>query len=221
MNQTIDIRALSASLNGAFPRLDGTDQRIAIATYRLLARGRAATTHEISKTVGLAGDELAARMRTWPAVFRDGSGAVVGFWGLSPSDVSPHTLDLNGVQLWAWCAWDTLFLPARLGSRIHVRSLCPVTHETIELDVEPDRIEEAPKDVVVSFLSPDNRFDGDVITNFCHFIHFFASRGAGEQWVAAHSHTFLLSLSEAFELARLANGLFADVLPPIVSPTSR
>jgi hypothetical protein len=36
---TLDIHDLADALIGAFPRLDATDQRIAIATYRLLARG--------------------------------------------------------------------------------------------------------------------------------------------------------------------------------------
>ena len=58
---------------------------------------------------------------------------------------------------------------------------------------------------MVSFLSPEGRFDGNVITSFCHFIHFFASRRAGEQWIARHPGTFLLSLADAFELARLSN----------------
>ena len=213
--KTVDIHALAAAVNGAFPSLDATDRRIAMATYRVLARGVTATTAAVADTAGVAAADVAARMAHWPAIFRDNSGAVVGFWGLSYTEVSPHTIQLDGVKLWAWCAWDTLFLPARLGSQLHIRSICPVTGRTIEIDVAPDRIVQAPSDVAVSFLNPDNRFDGDVITGFCHFIHFFASRAAGVEWVAKHSGTFLLSLAEAFELARLVNDRFADALPPL------
>ena len=45
----------------------------------------------------------------------------------------------------------------------------------------------------------------DVIESFCHFVHFFSSRDAGETWTAEHDGTFLLSLEEAFELGRMVN----------------
>jgi alkylmercury lyase len=118
----------------------------------------------------------------------------------------PHELLVGEVKLWAWCAWDTLFLPARLGAVIEVRSVCPVTNEMVKLRVAADHLESvAPDGVVVSFLSPERRFDGNVITTFCHFIHFCASQRAGEQWIEQNPETFLLSLPDAFELARLSN----------------
>ena len=69
-----------------------------------------------------------------------------------------------------------------------------------------------PDGVVVSFLSPERRFDGNVITSFCHFVHFFASRQGGEQWVERHPGTFLLSLPDAIELARLSNLMLAKAI---------
>jgi len=78
MKQTIDTGTLSASLHRAFPRLDRTDQRIGIATYRLLAGGRAVTTHQIAETLpSTARFALHRHVRTraddsllvlWPAV---------------------------------------------------------------------------------------------------------------------------------------------------------
>lgn len=58
---------------------------------------------------------------------------------------------------------------------------------------------------MVSFLVPEGSFDADVVQSFCHFVHFFVDREAGERWVAAHEGTFLLPLDEAFELGRLTN----------------
>ena len=60
---------------------------------------------------------------------------------------------------------------------------------------------------IVSFLLPNRDFDADVIQSFCHFVHFFASAEAGQDWTAEHPGTFLLSLEEAFELGRLVNAL--------------
>ena len=45
----------------------------------------------------------------------------------------------------------------------------------------------------------------NVVTSFCHFVHFFPSRQTGESWVEKHAGTFLLSIHEAHVLARLKN----------------
>lgn len=210
---TINLRALADGLSGALPRLDAIDQRIAIATYRVLAHGLPASLEEIGAAADSTPAEVERRLGAWPAVFRDPEGRVIGFWGLTVNEMPPHELQVDGVKLWAWCAWDTLFLPARLGAVLEVRSVCPITGATVELRVASDHIESVvPDSVVVSFLSPERRFDGDVITSFCHFIHFFASQRAGEQWIERHPGTFLLSLADAVQLARLANLSLAPMM---------
>ena len=65
----------------------------------------------------------------------------------------------------------------------------------------------------MSFLPPGGPFDSGVIESFCHFVHFSASRQAGEQWAAGHPGTFLLTFGEAADLAARANRrMFPDVL---------
>ena len=77
MNETaasaVDLRELADALSSAFPRLDATDQRIAIATYRLLARGRPASMEAIAAAAGVTPAEVDVRLGEWPAVFRDGN----------------------------------------------------------------------------------------------------------------------------------------------------
>jgi alkylmercury lyase len=124
---TVDIRELADALTSAFPRLDATDQRVAIATYRVLARGSRASLEAIAAEAEVTPADVEERLNAWPAVFRDGEHQVVGFWGLTVAEMPPHELTVGGVKLWAWCAWDTLFLPARIGAELEVRSVCPVT----------------------------------------------------------------------------------------------
>jgi alkylmercury lyase len=45
----------------------------------------------------------------------------------------------------------------------------------------------------------------DIVNTFCCFVHFFPSRPAEENWVAQHPGTFLLSIEEAYALARRKN----------------
>lgn len=210
-----DVQELAQAMTGALPLLDDQDQQVAISLYRLMASGRPVSPAQIAAASGSTEPHVEKVLDTWPAVFRDGDDRVVGFWGLTTAEMPPHEIEADGVRLWGWCAWDTLFLPELLGRTVQVRSVCPSSQMTIGLRVAPDRVESAaPDGVIVSFLKPDGPFDSDVITSFCHFVHFFASSALGEQWVQGHPGTFLLSLPDAFELAHISNRRFATALQP-------
>jgi alkylmercury lyase-like protein len=58
---------------------------------------------------------------------------------------------------------------------------------------------------VLSFLAPERPFDADVVRNFCHFAHFFASQEAAGEWTARHPGTFTLSLEQGFTLGKRIN----------------
>lgn len=199
--------ALAEAVAKAEPDFDGPARRVAVATYRRLGEGTPAPVTEIAERAGESVELTEQLLGSWPGVFRAGGGGVVGFWGLTISELVPtHAIEVEGRRLFAWCAWDTLFLPGILGAEAHVESTCPVTKATISLVVHPDGVAQTSHSgAVVSFLLPSTDFDADVIQSFCHFVHFFASREAGESWTAEHPGTFLLSLGDAFELGRLVN----------------
>jgi hypothetical protein len=58
---------------------------------------------------------------------------------------------------------------------------------------------------VLSFVRREQPFDADIVTTFCHLVHFFASRDAGAAWTAQHPGTFVLSIEEGAQIARLVN----------------
>jgi alkylmercury lyase len=212
-HKTLD--ELAEAVATALGDLDPAGQRLAIALYRLLAVGRPVAAADLAAAAGLGEPRVTETLSGWPAVFTDGQGRVTGFWGLAISELSPaHRYQSGGQVLYAWCAWDTLFLPARLGQAARVTSACPVTGELIQLTVTPEGVTETSHpEAVVSFLLPGGPFDSSVIESFCHFVHFFASRQAGEQWAARHPGTFLLTLAEAADLATRGNQrMFPDVL---------
>jgi len=141
---------------------------------------------------------------------------VVGYWGLAipAAYASPHRFTINGKSLSAWCAWDTLFLPQLLGHTAEIESTSPAGLR-VRLTVTPERVEEVePIGAQMSFLLPDcTGVQKDVLTTFCHFVHFFPSREVAESWLAQHARTFLLSIHEAHVLARLKNeAQYRDVL---------
>jgi alkylmercury lyase len=212
-HKTLD--ELADAVAAALPDLDPAGQRLAIALYRLLAAGRPVATADLAAATGLGEPEVARTLRSWPAVFTDSQDRVTGFWGLAITELSPaHRYESGGQVLYAWCAWDTLFLPGRLGQAAHVTSACPVTGNLITLTVTPAGVTgTSHPEAVVSFLTPGGTFNSQVIESFCHFVHLFASRQAGEAWAAAHPGTFLLTLGEAAGLAdRVNQRMFPGVL---------
>jgi alkylmercury lyase len=200
---TID--QLSAALNAAAPTLDADDRSLARALYRALATGEPATEGTLATTVDRSTNDVRATLASWPGVYRDDADRIIGFWGLSLVEM-PHTLNINGTQLFAWCAWDTLFLPAVLDATARIESRDPHNGHTVRLTVDSDRVtDRSYPGMVVSFVLPEAPLAGDVIADFCHYVHFFTDGRSASAWTAAHDGTFAVDLDDAFELGRRWN----------------
>ncbi len=133
--------------------------------------------------------------------------------GLSMND-HPHKFTVGGVEMAAWCAADTLFLPAMLGQTAPVESESPLSKETVRLTVSPEGVQTSqPADAVVTIVVPkktDMSSVASIWMTFCHHIFFFASRSEAEQWASGRDDIEILSLEEGYELAQQ---LWSDVLP--------
>lgn len=199
---------ISVALTAAFPKLSALEERAAFALYRLLAEGTPVTTYQISVASGVACDAVQEMLGKWHGVDRNPHGAVIGFWGLTISDTK-HRLRIRGRQLYTWCAWDALFLPALLDSPALVESACPVSTQRIELEITPAGVQAVrPATSVLSFLIPRaSEIKRSVTENFCCYIHFFASRDAAEEWVSKRTRTFVLTLQEAWQLGHWRNAV--------------
>ncbi len=190
----------------AFPKLSKREQAVSLALYRLLARGQPLPTAALAEETGLSSGKVQDIIEKWRGVYVDPDGALVGYWGLALSPMK-HRFRVNEQDLYTWCAWDALFIPPILGIEADVTSECPVSGRAIKLRVTPTGVASAqPSSTVLSFLTPERaRIEDDVIQNFCHYVHFFASGTDGAQWVARNPGTFLMSLADACELGRRKN----------------
>ncbi|MGH9244879.1 MAG: organomercurial lyase [Acidimicrobiales bacterium] len=209
------IEEISTAFVDGFVPLTADEQRLAQTVYRLVATGRPASPAAIAAEAGWRVGDVEARLNAWPMVFRNGDGAVVGFWGLAAEPVTGHRMEIDGIgTAWTWCSYDTLFIPHLLGVTARVTSPCPTTGRTVRLTVCPHGIADVdPADAVLSLLTPDRPFDDDVRQTFCHYILFFASPGAAEPWIADNPGTLWLPVADAFEVAGRAN---AGVFPSLV-----
>lgn len=200
------VEELARAISAAMPKLDPTEQRIAIAIYRLLTAGETVRPEAIASQVDVPTARVEAALEAWPGVYRDEAGRVAGFWGLAIAPLDPeYSLQVGGKTSYAWCALDTLFIPPLMGNTVTVRATDPVNGERVSLVVDSQGVRElTPPGAVVSMVTPRGPFGYDVIESFCHKVLFFTSEETGKSWVAEHEGTTLLTVQEAFEVGRFA-----------------
>ncbi len=182
--------------------------RLLVRVQRALAAGRPVTAEEIARYVadlGLTLEEADIFLQT--VTERDEDDNIVGAMGLSLNE-TPHHVALDGTRFSAWCAGDTLILPAVLDRTAIVESASPVSGLPIRLRVSPERVEEvSPAGAVVSMVVVDPK-PADVSSveamwgTFCQQIFFFASREEAEQWAAGRANIEIMPVDEVNDLVR-------------------
>lgn len=178
--------------------------RLLVRVMRELAQGRPLTAAQVDRFIAELGSAPDAAHHVLREVTeRDASDQIVGALGLSLRD-HPHRLSVEGVSLSAWCAADTLFLPAILQQPVTIESPSPVTGQPNRLRVSPERVEVvSPAGAVVSLVLLDPRREHTasveaIWSAFCHHSHFFASRDEAERWAPGRDDIAILSVDEGF-----------------------
>jgi alkylmercury lyase len=212
--QTTTPAAIASELAAAIPRLSEHEQHLFLTLYRLLAAGQPVDSSALAESARLPIDAVRAALERVPGVYTDHRQRVIGFWGLSIRPM-PHRMTINGQTIYAWCAWDTLFLPELLAATAEIQSRCPTTGRRITVSVEGTQVTSRdPTETVLSFLHRDRPFDTDTIRTFCHYVHFFVHPDAAAEWTAHRERTFTLSLADGSEIARLTNrARYPSILP--------
>jgi alkylmercury lyase len=210
MNDEQDARLdeLARRLQERFLAYTPGQRRLLVQIVRELAHGRPITSEQVGQRIaalGLAQD--AAHQFLREVTERDANDRIVGAIGLSLED-HPHRLTVEGVSLSAWCALDTLFLPALLQQMATIASPSPMTHALIRLRVRPERVEEvdpagAALSIVLVDPSRERVASVEAIWNaFCQHVHFFVDRNEAERWAAGRQDIAILTVDEGFVLGR-------------------
>jgi alkylmercury lyase len=183
-------------------------RRLLVQLVRELAHGRPITSEQVDQRIAALGLEQDAAHRFLRELTeRDADDRIVGAIGLSLED-HPHHVTVDGVSLSAWCALDTLFLPALLQQTATIASPAPTTHAMIRLRVSPERLEEVdPAGAVISIVlvdpSRERMASVEAIWNaFCQHVHFFATREEAERWASRREDIVTLTVDEGFTLGR-------------------
>lgn len=137
----------------------------------------------------------------------------MGFSGLTLRPTA-HGFIVGEQELYTWCAWGTLFLPALLDATASVLSVCPLTGTAIELVVAPSRVAStSPDGVHLSFPSPAATDPADITGSFCCHVVFLAGADAARDWRARHPDGLTLDLDTSHELGIRAIARLLAVRP--------
>lgn len=181
------------------------------AILTLLAEGAPVPKAAIARRLRLSETDAALLLTRIPSAEFDEAGSLVGN-GLSLRP-TPHQFEIDGKQLYTWCALDTLVFPVLLDRMARVTSPCSATGVAVHLMVGPNGVRGLePKDAVVSL----QLFEGtkDVRNAFCRHSHFFASEEAAGPWLRKHSDGWVLPVALAHSYARGLARKLADGVGP-------
>ncbi len=190
--------------------------RLLVQVLRTLARGRPVSSQDIDViAVDLHWEPEAANSFLRPLTERDAADAVIGvFPGLSLGD-HPHRFSVNGRRMSAWCAEDTLFLPALLGQTATIESTSPLGRARVRLTVGPGGVMSVdPSEAVISIaiVDSDTRLTSveAIWMTFCRNIHFFTMREEAVRWAAGRDDIAILTPDEGYQLGRQLTRRFLD-----------
>src|SRR5919197_3198648 len=97
----LNLAELADTVAAAEPDLDPAGERVALATYRLLALGVPVPPAEVAAAAEVPVPHVEALLERWPGVYRDPDGNVIGFWGLAIDELTPtHRFEVDGRALY-------------------------------------------------------------------------------------------------------------------------
>jgi hypothetical protein len=183
--------------------------------------GRAPTSAELARELGLSGGEVAAALRELHdahAIVLTADGGAIRM--AHPFSAWPMGFVVRGDGdrlWWGGCAWDSFGIVAALGEQLEIITRCPATGENLSYTAGADIAPDAPG-VVVRIPLPAARWWDDVVAT-CTAIRAFSSSAALDDWVA-RTGAAPGTIVPLEQLWRLALVWYADRLDPEWAPRS-
>lgn len=170
-----------------------------VVLLRELAKGKPVSPATLAPALGWPADRVAAALGRAVSTEWDDDGNVVGY-GLTLRETA-HAFEIDGLRLYTWCAFDTLFVPALIDRTAHVISRCATTGVPVSLTVTPDEIRNVePAGAAMSLIFP--QATADIRHAFCCHVHFFASAAAAHDWASKHAGVEIMNVRDAYGVGR-------------------
>lgn len=199
---TSDISRLATTLNDSMQATGRTTAApwLFRSLLELLATGAPVELETLATVTGRSIEEIRDAVAAAPDTEYDDQGRIVGY-GLTLRETA-HRFEINGRELYTWCALDTLIFPEVLGRAARVESPCHSTGTPVRVTIDPTAgvTNIQPAGAVVSIVIPSEM--SSVRSAFCDQVHFFASADAATTWLDAHPGMFVVPVADAFQLGR-------------------
>ena len=165
---------------------------------KLLALGDPVDVADLAAATGRPEEETRAALEAMADTEYDGSGRIVG-QGLTQRPTQ-HRFEVDGEQLYTWCALDTLIFPTLLGAPARIESAYKSTGTPVRVRVDSSGVTSVePATAVVSLVNPEDM--SSVRSSFCNQVHFFASPEEAGPWLENHPEGTIVPVQEAYRLA--------------------
>lgn len=165
---------------------------------KLLAQGDPVDSTDLAAATGRPVEEIRAALKAMADTEYDGSGRIVG-QGLTQRPTQ-HRFEVDGEQLYTWCALDTLIFPTLLGAPARIESAYKSTGTPVRVRVDSTGVTSVePATAVVSLVNPEDM--RSVRSSFCNQVHFFASPEEAGPWLENHPDGTVVPVQEAYRLA--------------------
>lgn len=179
------------------------DLRVTVQTIQLLTEGRPVSAERLADVWGISQDQVEVILEqaslTGKAQLDVDGNLIGGVLSLVPTT---HKVRVNDNHLYAWCAYDAIYIPGVIGKIAQVESTDPVNGETIRMTISREGVIDLnPKDSVVSVVSPDVGGIGPDSPR-CSQMLFFTSRESAQTWLKDHPGVDILTVDEVFELTQ-------------------
>ncbi len=186
---------------------------LGLHTIRLMAEGSPVSHVQVASAAGISSEDADTMLGIWEAAGAseyDGDGNITSFGGLGIRSTA-HRLEVNGREMFAECALDSLFIPAFLQQAVAVQSLSPIRGEAISLLVTPEGVENLdPSRAYISTVIPGVAPETETGTTYgheggmCNRNMFFEDDSEGAEFCSDQPGLVVFPVSDGFEIARQA-----------------
>jgi alkylmercury lyase len=182
------------------------DLRVTVQTIQALAEGQPVSAERLAEIWEFPVEQVQtvlAQAKTRGQVEIDDEGNVIGaVLSLVPTH---HRVQVNGNDLYAWCAYDAIYVPGVLGQAARVESRDPISGAAISMTITPDGVTDVlPQGALVSVVGADVNAAGPAgpESQKCSQMLFFASRNTAETWIKDHPGVTILPVEVVYQMAR-------------------
>lgn len=180
------------------------DMRITFKTIQALADGNPVSPAKLADIWDMPIDQVQTILKQAEEMGRveiNAQGDLVGtVLSLNPTQ---HQISMDNKRFFAWCAYDAIYTPGIVGKPALIVSKDPVTGGTIQVSITPEGVENVqPESAVVSVIKPGGDMSAGPESTRCTHMLFFESRETAERWNQNLVELFILTVEEAFQVAK-------------------